>query len=87
MTIRQNTLAFVGGVLLGFIAAVSLGAADKGKDPTKKDWSRIRPITYPNGATGLFDTDSGTIYLYDSDLRSCYLVRQLTRLGDPMIRP
>ncbi|TAL00915.1 MAG: hypothetical protein EPO07_09075 [Verrucomicrobia bacterium] len=84
---QQTTLALTAGALLGFAAAVGLGAAEKGKETAKKDWSRVQVIAYPNGGTGFFDPDSGTMYVYDSDLRGCYLIRQVVNLGDPTVRP
>lgn len=84
---RNTTLALLGGALLGFAAAFCLGAAEKEKEPVRKGWSHVQVIAYPNGGTGFFDADSGTMYVYDADLRSCYMTRQLTSLGDRTVRP
>ena len=51
------------------------------------DWSRLKLAVYPNGGTGFFDPDTGIIYVYDADLKNCYLIQQLTTLGSPMRRP
>ena len=87
MKTKLMALTLTCGVLLGFLVAAGLGAMEKPKDLPKKDWSRLQIVAYPNGGTGFFDPDSGTLYVYDSELRQCYLVRQLINLGDPTVRP
>jgi len=39
---------------------------------------------YASGLTGIFDRNSGRLYIYDTDLTKCIAIRQLNRLGDPM---
>ena len=51
-----------------------------------RDWSKLKPIAFPTGVLGFFDPDSGRIYMYDVNLENCYSVRQLTELGEPMVR-
>jgi len=55
-------------------------------DAPRSEWARLKLVAYPNGATGFFDPDTGIVYVYDSDLRNCYLIRQLQTLGKPMQR-
>lgn len=45
----------------------------------------LKLITYPSGATGIFDPGTGKLYLYDSKLESCFMVRKLRKLGADMI--
>jgi hypothetical protein len=87
------------GALLGFSLALCLGAATRtnlpasgpavaaAADTPKSPWARLKVVTYRNGSTGFFDEDTGIMYVYDGDLRNCYLIRQLRVLGDPMERP
>ena len=85
---KLNSLwPFLSGVVLGMSLLFGVGAASKEIAPTRPDWSRLKIFTYASGVTGLFDPATGRLYLYDSDLRNCYQVRQLTALGEPMERP
>ena len=84
---RNAGWLFTGGTIFGLVIALCLGAVEKAKEPTKKDLSQLKFVAYPNGGTGVFDPETATMYVYDSDLRGCYLVRQITTLGQPMIRP
>jgi hypothetical protein len=76
------------GAICGLSVALCLGAVDKpvATAPTP-DWSRLKVVSYPNGGTGFFDPDTGTIYVYDSDLVRCYLIRKIGNLGAPLRRP
>ncbi len=97
MKTRKAGLLFTSGVILGLALALGLGAAQKEKEtPTKEsqpaempkpDWTRLKFMAYPNGATGIFDPDTGTFYMYDINLDRCYLTRELVVLGDPLRRP
>ena len=74
------------GAIVGLSIALCLGAVDKPASPGP-DWSRLKVVSYPNGGTGFFDPDTGTIYVYDSSLARCYLVRKIGNLGAPMRQP
>ena len=74
------------GASFGLSVALCLGAVDK-PAPATVDWSRLKVVSYPNGGTGFFDPDTGTIYVYDSGLARCYLIRKIGNLGAPMLRP
>ena len=91
MKTKNTSFIFACGALLGLSLALCLGAVEKTKtaapEPAKKDWSKLKFVAYPNGGTGIFDPDSGTIYVYDSDLQNCYLVRQITTLGERTTKP
>jgi hypothetical protein len=97
MKIRKTGLTFVSGVFLGLSLALGLGAVQKTKEaPAKEtqpvetlkpDWARLKFMAYPNGATGIFDPDTGMFYMYDINLDRCYLIRELVALGDPLRRP
>jgi hypothetical protein len=71
------------GAMLGMCVALCIGAVEK----PAKDWSQLKFFAYPNGGTGVFDPETATLYVYDSNLRGCYLVRRITTLGQPMERP
>ncbi len=84
---------FACGALCGVAIALCVGAGVKtnaspktaAADPQQPEWARLKLVGYPNGGTGFFDTETGIIYVYDSDLRTCYLIRRLRALGDPML--
>ena len=86
MKARKSVLWFVCGILLGVTLTLCLGAADKSAEPQKKDWSKLKPVSFSSGVMGLFDPDSGRMYLYDINLVNCYAIRELTALGEPMTR-
>ena len=87
---------FAWGALFGLAIALCVGATVKTNaspnapsmvPPTEAQinpWSRLKVVTYPNGGTGFFDTETGIMYIYDAQLRNCYLIRRLNVLGDPM---
>jgi hypothetical protein len=83
---KRNAGWFGFGAIFGLAMALCLGAVDK-QTPTPPDWSRLKVVSYPNGGTGFFNPDTGTIYVYDSDLSRCYLIRKIGNLGAPMRRP
>lgn len=85
MKTKKASLLFGTGALFGLCLALSLSAVEKDAPP--KDWSRLKVVAYPNGGTGFFDPDTATIYVYDSDLARCYLIRKMGTLGQPMFRP
>jgi len=85
---------FVSGVLLGVAATLCVGASGKdtpskitNETGPKKDLSHVQVVSYPNGGTGFFDPETATIYVYSSDLKNCYMTRQITSLGEPLIEP
>ena len=84
---RNTLLALACGLVLGSTLTLCLGAAAKARETSKHDWSRLHVVAYPSGGTGYFDPDSGTLYVYDANQQNCYLIRRLTSLGEPMIRP
>jgi hypothetical protein len=57
-------------------------AADKGVTPG--DWAHVQVVTYASGLTGFFDTRSGTLYLYDSNLDKAVFIRRISELGAPL---
>ena len=87
MKTQKSGVVFVGGLLLGLTLAFGLGAGEKSKEPPRKDFSQLKITAYPNGGTAVFDPDTGTFYVYDSNLQDCYLIRQITTLGEPTRRP
>lgn len=83
---RNAAWLFSFGAIFGLSLALCLGAVDKQTPPTP-DWSRLKVVSYPNGGTGFFNPDTGIIYVYDSDLSRCYLIRKIGNLGAPLRRP
>jgi hypothetical protein len=79
---RNTFLALIGGVLLGASLVLCIAAAEN----SKKDTSHLQVVSYPSGATGIFDPDNGKLYLYDINLVNCYEIREIATLGDPLRR-
>lgn len=78
--------AFLGGIALGLSLALCVAAAEKKTELPKPDWSRMKLISYANGATGIFDPETGRLYLYDANTERCYAIRELRALGESMVR-
>jgi hypothetical protein len=83
MKAKQAVAWLAGGLLLGVVLALNIGA-DEAKP--KQDWSKIQMVTYSSGLTGFFDPAAGKLYLYDANIEKCFMVRELTTLGEPMKR-
>jgi hypothetical protein len=84
MKTRKAALLFVSGTVLGIFLALCLGAADKSTESPKKEPSRLQLVSYPAGTTGIFDPDSGKLYMYDVNLVNCFMIREVGTLGAPM---
>jgi len=83
---RNAVLLFICGMWLGISLALCLGATGKAANPPAKDWSRLKIVGFAGGTTGLFDPDTGRLYVYDIDLEKCFAIRELTTLGESMTR-
>lgn len=82
---KKGIVALVVGLLLVVGVCVTVALAQDKQD-TKKDWSRLKVVTYSSGLTGFFDPDSGKLYIYDANMENCFIVRQLVKLGDPLVK-
>jgi hypothetical protein len=82
----QPVWTFAGGTLLGVALMFCLGA-DKDAAPAKADKPPLQIVAYSSGATGIFNPDTGTLYLYDANLQNCFLTRKIGVLGRPLINP
>ena len=80
MKTRKAAMLFVSGILVGIGLTLALGAGT----PPKSDHSRLTVFTYPSGTTGIFDPDTGRIYVYDMNLASCISIREISALGEPL---
>jgi hypothetical protein len=78
--------SFLGGIMFGLSLALCLAAAEKKVEDPRPDWSRLKLVSYANGATGFFDPETGRIYLYDMNMERCYAIREFRALGEPMVR-
>jgi hypothetical protein len=79
----KSAWTFAGGLLLGVTLTFCVGA-DK---DAKKDWSHLQFVGYGSGVTGIFDSATGSYYVYDANMQNCVLTRKLVDLGQPMITP
>lgn len=97
MKTKNSGIVFGGGAIFGLALALCLGAEQKPRagqtnqtpvkeifTPPPPDRSRLQIVAYPNGTTGIFEPESGTIYVYDANLSRCYLIRQIMNLGAPL---
>lgn len=48
------------------------------------NFAGVMPFTTGSGFTGLFDQNSGKIYIYDDALNNCISVYQVEKLGQPI---
>jgi len=85
---KRHNVAWLllGGIGLGLSLALCLAAVDNKANTTQPDWSRLKLIGYANGATGIFDPNTGKLYLYDVNVEACFAIRELKTLGEPMVR-
>ena len=86
---RSAVWLFTSGGVCGLALALCLGAAEKKSAPSqspKPDWSRLQVFSYPNSLTGVFDPDTGRLFMYDINVEECYAIREITTLGLPMRR-
>ena len=71
-------------VLLAALALLWPGAVVRAQPAAPMDWSNVQVVTYGNGVTGFFDRNTGTLFLYDGQLRRPVLIRQIDVLGRPL---
>lgn len=71
-------------VLLAAVALLWPGVVVRAQATAQPDWSNVQVVTYENGATGFFDSNTGTLYVYDGNLRRPVLIRQIDALGRPL---
>jgi hypothetical protein len=72
---------------LAFAAcALVTGSQCRASQPTRRtgDLSRVQVFAYPNGETGFFDRETGSLYVYGSDLKECVASRKVTMLGETL---
>ena len=77
---------FLAGTLLGISLTLCLAATTKEAAPPQSEPARIQVVTYQSGITGFFDPATCRLYLYDSELRNCFAVHQISRLGRPLTK-
>ena len=80
---KTNVVLIAVCLLVGVVVFVATARAQSGVVP-RRDLSGLKIVAYSSGLTGFFDPGDGKLYLYDSNLERCILVRQLTELGEPM---
>jgi hypothetical protein len=83
MKMRIASLAV--GVALGVGLMLTVGAG-MGAKTDREGGDRLKFVAYPNGVTGIFDPASGKLYMYASNMESCYAVYQVGMLGNPLVK-
>ena len=81
---RNAAWLFVCGMISGLALALCIGAAEK--ETPKSDRPHLTVLSYPSSSTGIFDHETGKLYMYDMNLVQCYAIREITTLGEPMRR-
>jgi hypothetical protein len=81
----KTTWVFLSGLVAGLVLTLCIGAAEKDKT-ADNDLSKLQWIGYPSGATGVFDPATGKLYIYDSNVQYCNIIREMKVVGDPMTR-
>jgi hypothetical protein len=79
-------VAVVVVLLVGLSALAWSASSARAQEKPTRDWSHLRIVTYASGLTGFFDTKTGKLYVYDLQWNTCYFIRELTELGEPMKR-
>ena len=82
---KKRIASLIAGLLVVAAIGVTIAFAQE-TQVAKQDWSRLKIVTYQSGLTGFFDPDSGRLYVYDAHIENCIMVRQLVRLGEPLVR-
>ena len=85
MKIQNKVVLLICGVILS-ASLVFFTKAQEQPAKAPKDWSRLRVVTFASGSMGFFDPESGKLFVYDARLENCFIIRQLSELGEPMQR-
>ena len=81
----RGTRFMVFVLLVGVVVASLLARSEApAQQPAQKSWSHIQVVSYASGLTGFFDTKTGRIYLYDSNLDQPFIIREIDELGKPL---
>ena len=83
---RKVTMISTAACLLAGVAIFASVVLAQDNAKPKQDWSKLQVVTYSSGLTGFFDPDTGKLFVYDSNLENCVIVRQITQLGEPMTK-
>jgi hypothetical protein len=79
---RNRIALFVGAAVIA--AMVFLHSPSSAQQPKEPDFSHVQIVTYASGMTGFFDSQTGKLYIYDSNWSQCLWAYKLARLGEPM---
>jgi hypothetical protein len=80
---RAIIVAFIFGAILSAFVAGSFLPISHGQDASQMS-GQIQIVAYASGLTGLFDRNTGMLYVYDANLDKCVMIRQCVQLGEPM---
>ena len=82
----QMLIAICIGCLIGATFAANTKANDTNSTEQPADFSTLQIFTYNSGLTGFFEPKTAKLYIYDSNLEKCFIIRELKKLGEPMQR-
>ena len=63
----------------------SISTSNDGVVPLKGKFENLQIFSYTSGLTGIYDLDDKTLYIYDSNLKKCFLKRRIDKLGDDLV--
>jgi hypothetical protein len=81
---KNLLLAGLALVVTALILKGSLFGASESAPAKPKNWAHVQVVSYPSGLTGFFDTSSGRLYLYASDLKTPFMTSEIQTLGEPL---
>jgi hypothetical protein len=81
---RSVIVAFILGVILSAFVTGAFLPASQAQQNTPQLPAQLEVYTYPTGLTGFYDRGTGMLYLYDTDLNKCVVIRKLEQLGEPL---
>jgi hypothetical protein len=84
---RSKNLPVIGTIVIAAAFGIRgslAGVSDASAAAKPKNWAHVQVVSYASGLTGFFDTSSGRLYLYGSDLKTPYMASEIQSLGEPL---
>ena len=75
-------------VAVAFIAPSKknfIGVSNDGVVPLRGKLENLQIFSYASGLTGIYDRDDKMLYIYDSNLKKCFLKRKIDKLGEDLM--
>jgi len=82
MSLKSVLTALMLVMLAALVLEKSSGASVT--EGPKSKWEHVQVVSYASGLTGFFDTSTGRLYLYGSDIKTPFAVSEIQKLGEPL---